>query len=274
MFHLDTLSHTRVLPDFLIIGAQKCGTTSLYKYLCNHPNVIAAQGFTGSSKEVRYFSRYYSKGTDWYRRHFPTYVYKYFKKIIHNIEIQTGESTPSYIHFPQVAKRVYETIPEAKFILLLRNPVNRALSHYNHVLRLEKETLTFEDALKEEENRLKGEKEKLLNDPDYVSLEYGYHSYLTRGIYVDEIVEWLKYFSREQILIIQSEKLFEQSSNTFKNILEFLGLPKWEPSEYIQHNAGKYVDMNPETRKWLVEYFRPHNERLFDLIGKRFDWDQ
>ena len=263
-------SPLRVMPDFLIIGGQKCGTTSLYNHLVEHPGVLPA-----SRKEVHYFSdRSFGKGRLWYRAHFPTALYRYYARRVRRREFVTGEATPYYIFHPLSPKRARETVPRARLIALLRNPVDRAYSQYNHELRRGAETLPFEGAIEREEGRLRGEREKMLRDEGYHSFSYLYHSYLARGVYVDQLMAWRKFFPEEQLLVLKSEDLFADPAAVVERSLDFLGVPAGEPKDYGRLNEGRYAEMDPLLRERLVEYFRPHNERLYEYLGTDLGWDR
>ena len=135
----------RVLPDFVVIGSTKSGTTSLHYYLIQHPNII-------SERNVHFFEYMQTNSIEWYRAHFPTKAYKNFKKIIRKEKLIVGEQTATYIFHPLIPKRVHATIPNAKLIVVLRNPVDRAFSNYQHQVREGIEKRTFEDAIKSELN--------------------------------------------------------------------------------------------------------------------------
>ena len=258
----------RLLPDFIIIGAQRCGTTSLYNYLMQHPSV-----FPSVPKEVHFFSNHFNKGITWYRSHFP-FVWRrdYFRRIRHR-EFITGEATPYYIFHPHAPRRISETVPQAKLIALLRNPVDRAYSHYYYEVKLGAESLSFEDAM-EREKRLPLETAKILEDEDYRSFDHQNYSYLSRGIYINQLDNWARYFDRTQILVLKSEDLYGSPSTTLEQVFGFIDLPNWELNDYRKYNPTHYPEMNAATRKRLVDYFRPHNQRLYEYLGVDFDWDK
>ncbi len=249
------------LPDFLIIGAQKCGTTYLYHLLCQHPYVAPA-----TTKEVHFFDTNFEEGVQWYRSHFSTPTEKDGRKML------TGESSPYYIYHPQAARRAAKVVPEVKLIALLRNPVDRAYSDYNHKFREAREHLSFEDAIEAEEERLRDEKEKLLAEETYHSPKYRKYSYLSRGIYVDQLLEWERHFDRDQLLVLKSEDFFENPQESFERVLGFLGLPHWETGAVGQRNEGEYDEMSLATRRRLEDYFEPHNLRLYEYLGVDLGW--
>lgn len=254
----------RTLPDFLIIGAQKSGTTFLYQLLVRHPHVKPA-----FAKEVHYFDLNFGKGDNWYRSHFPLQMRNSRKYI-------TGEASPYYLFHPHASRRASTVIPDAKLIVLLRNPVDRAYSHYQHqVKRLRderRENLTFEEAIEAEERILPAEVSKMLQDEDYESLSHRTRSYLRRGIYIDQLLIWSSFFQREQMLILKSEDLFSDTKNTLERTLDFLEIPHWAPEKYSIPNKREYAGMSPLLRQRLDEYYKPHNQRLNEYLGEDLGW--
>jgi hypothetical protein len=258
----------RLLPDFVIIGAQKAGTTSLYNYLIQHPCVARAR-----RKEVNFFDVHFSKGVSWYRGFFPLAPKRYFERYIRGREILTGEASTDYLFHPLAPRRMFEVIPKARLIVLLRNPVDRAYSHYFHEVAKGRENLPFDAAIDQEAERLRGEEQKIRTNPLYEGFRYRHYSYLARGIYIDQIKAVMDVFPAEQLLILKSEDFYAEPRQTFKQVLSFLRLPVFELQEYRAHNARKYPEMPHETRKRLIDYFRPHNERLYAYLGVDFGWD-
>lgn len=269
-----TTSWFRLLPDFIIIGTQRGGTTSLYSYLASHPSIGPA-----STKEVHFFDNKFPKGLTWYRAHFPSTLEKYYVERVHGRKFITGESSPYYLFHPHVPKRVAQAVPQAKLIVLLRNPIDRAYSQYNHEVDGGRETLpTFEEAIDREEERIAKEREKLLHDEYYVSEHHRHHSYLAKGMYVDQLLNWMTYFPREQFLILRSEDFYANPARGLQQTLDFLDIPQTtltsDEQEYKQYNNKTFTKMNPDTRKRLIHYFRPHNERLYDYLDTDFGWDK
>lgn len=253
----------RALPDFVIIGTQKGGTTSLHKYLRRHPNIVPAY-----KKEVKFFDCNYDKGLDWYRAHFP-----YDNKINHS-DLQTGEASPHYLFHPLTPERIAKILPHIKLIALLRDPVERAFSHYKGNVRAGRESLTFEEAIASEPERLDGIEKKIRDGLDTPLHNYLHYSYLTKGIYVDQLKNWFQYFDRDQILILSSETFYEDPDKIYRQILDFLDLPPFQLGDYQKYNEGLYKQMKPETREKLYDFFLPHNERLFDLLGVDYGWNR
>jgi hypothetical protein len=184
----------------------------------------------------------------------------------------SGDDSPYYIYHPLVPGRIRQDLPDVKMIALLRNPVDRAYSHYHHEVRRGREDLSFEDALKKEEERLEGEVERMEADPGYVSVHHQRHSYMSRGRYAEQLRKWFDVFPMDRFLILQSEAMFRQPQAVFDQVLAFLDLPPMQLPDYDVFNPGSYSQMGEDTRRSLAEHFSPHNEELFNLIGKQFDW--
>jgi hypothetical protein len=160
-------------------------------------------------------------------------------------------------------------------IALLRNPVDRAYSHYCHTVRQGRESLSFEEALDKEGERLNGIIKRMHEDSSYTNSGYNYYSYLHRGVYVDQLKRWFRFFSEHQILILSSEELYAYPSNCYARALQFLDLPEWKLEHYPVYNVSPgVVPMDAETRGHLIEYFKPHNARLYSCLGYKFDWDK
>lgn len=252
----------RPLPGFLILGAQKAGTSSLHEYLVDHPRV--APGFT---KELHYFDLHYSAGPRAYRACFP------------HARAGTicGEATPYYLVHPQVPRRVAADLPEAKFIVLLRNPIDRAISQHNHEHARGFESLELEEALDAEEGRLAGERERLERDPAYQSFPFMHHSYVTRGLYAEQLTRWFSVIDRSRFLIIQAEALFERPRAMLGEVHDFLGLPPHEPADLRPRHVRAYRSGEHEARERvrgrLRATFAPHNERLYELLGIDYGWE-
>jgi len=267
--HRKFTSSIRLTPNFIIFGVQRSGTTSLYNYLVRHPYIVSS-----ITKEVGFFDANYHRGINWYRSHFPTTFYKYFLKQIRHHDIITGEATPSYINHPKAHERIFLTIPKIKLIILLRNPVDRAYSHYLQSVKLGREKLSFEKAIDMETERLQGEEEKMLKSEDYYSLVYHNFAYLSAGIYINRIKNWKKIFSNDQLLVLKSEDLFSDPPSIVNQVFNFLNLPEFKLKKYGRYNYNpNQPSIDDSIRKRLVEFFKPHNEKLYDFLGKNYSWD-
>ena len=259
-------SSGRVMPDFIVIGGQKCGSTSLHRYIKEHPNIVPSY-----KKSSGFFDANYFRGFGWYRSHFP------LKSKMDELQSQgerfiTGEVAQSYMHHPAAPQRIFDAIPNTKFIALLRDPVQRAYSHYQHMVRTGRETLSFKEAIAQEDERLDRAEELVMNGDDEALKSFRNYSYKSRGRYAEQLTRWFALFPREQFLILKSEDLFLNPEKVTHRIYEFLELPYWQLAQYKNVNPGNYPSAEIETLNYLAEYFRPHNERLSMLLGDDFGW--
>jgi len=260
LFYRMRRSGNRPLPHFLIIGAQKGGTSSLYRYLSQHPQILP-----GIRKEIHFFDLHYHKGVKWYQAHFP---------LLQDCCI-TGEASPFYLCHPHAPKRIFQRIPNVKLIVLLRNPVERAISHYFHTVRHKREKLSIEEAFRNEERRILPELAKMKKDESYSSDVYQRHSYKSRGIYVDQLKAYAEYFDREQMIILSSEDFFHNSAETLKKVFSFLNVaPEFSPDDISPKNVGMYdSEVVPESiYQYLTDYFAAYNEELYEFLGSDFEW--
>lgn len=246
-----------LLPDYLIIGAQKGGTSSLQKYLVKHPKILSP-----SVKEVHYFDNNFDKGLRWYKSFFP-----FIKKRGQIF----GEASPYYIYHPLVPERVKKFLPNIKIIVLLRNPVERAFSHYKMEVKNGNEKRSFEKALEWEENNINSYKELVENGQK--SFEHQHFSYLDRGRYFLQLKRWFNYFDKENFLIINSEDFFDNPQIEISNIFTFLGLEDYNIRKFPKINSAKNrLDIDNETKNKLNLLFKDLNQDLFDFLKKDFTW--
>ena len=259
-----------VLPDFYIIGTEKGGTSSLYGYLVQHPDIYSAV-----TKEINFFGRYYLRGINWYKVNFPSKFQKFFREKILRKKFLTGEASVRYLDHPHAAYRIKETTPNAKFIILLRNPVNRAYSQHSMIVRGGHENLSFEEAVEKESIRTKVEFEKMKKDPSYYSNSFFRYSYLSRGIYVNSLKLWMSIFPKENFLILNSEEFFKNPSKIFNRTLDFLNVKNIDLDEYKVFRAqNKNPPMNQTLREKLEQFFIPHNQKLYDFLKIDFGWER
>jgi len=244
------------LPNFIIIGAQRSGTTTLFDYLSRHPDANPSK-----SKEIHFFDLNYRYGKNWYRYNFPNPG--------DNNRLFTFESSPYYIFHPAVPERIKIMLPTCKFIVMLRNPVNRAYSHYWHERKHGRENLSFIDAIVAENDRLKGEEELLLENDKYVSEKHRRFSYFSRGCYAKQIERWYSYFSRDDFLFIESEEFFNNSFSVMHQINEFLGIDDYMDFSFTHRNKGNYVIPVDESLKAELSEL---NRNLEELTGIKFSW--
>ena len=251
----------RKLPDFIIIGVQKGGTSSLFSYLEQHPQLRLSR-----EKEVHYFDLNYWKPYFVYKSYFPIKSNKYL----------TGEASPYYIFHPKVPQRIKQHLPNTKLILMLRDPVERALSHYNMEFRKGKEDIeTFNQAINIEQERLEGERNKIISGGNsYNSFSHQTYSYLSRGKYYEQLAWWFEYFPRDQFCIIKSEDFFINPKETLKQIYDFLGIDTKYPDNLSPQNVGHYPkELDEQILEYCRNYFQEDSIRLKELIGEDFHWE-
>lgn len=255
----------RVLPDFLIIGAEKCGTTSLYDALAAHPDVHKAR-----RKEPHFFDYHYARGETWYRAWFP---FVWVRALRHRFV--TGEASPDYIFHPHAARRAHRLLPRAKLIAILRDPALRAFSHYQQQVRKGRETLSFEEAIAREPERVDEGFARMQCDETLAVESVTRFSYLARGRYAEQLERWLAHYPRESLLVLRSEDLLAEPAGTVRRALEFLGLNARALAEggAVRRNVGGYeAALAPGLRRRLDAYFEPHDARLRDLVGLEPGW--
>ncbi|WP_373479523.1 sulfotransferase domain-containing protein [Geminocystis sp.] len=253
-------------PNFLIIGTQKGGTTSLARYLEEHPQIIP----NNSWKEVRYYdvSENYNKGWGWYLGNF---AFKWQTK-----DLLTFDATPNYLYFSNIPELIKKDFPQIKMIVLLRNPVDRAYSGWqmyhsfgNNSYQMLKDITdyrSFSEAIKEELN------------PALNTAKYPYN-YINRGKYVQQLENYYRYFDKDNLLILDFEMLKNNLDLLLNQVCDFLEIEKFSSSQLNKlkeekHNVGKYqkTDEDKETIEFLIEYFKPFNEKLYELLNYSYNW--
>lgn len=254
-------SKENALPSFLIIGAMKCGTSSLYHYLTQHPRVIEA-----SKKEVHYFDFNNELGIPWYRSHFPK------ESSLKPINAITGEASPEYMYHPRAASQCHLLLPNAKIIVMVRDPVERSFSQYSHYKRFGEEHLTFEEAIESEQERLEGAFENYLLNKYYWNWNYFKYGYLAKSRYFEQLVPWYKLYGKSSIMVINSSDFYANTRETTNKVFNFLDLEDHTLDSYPNMFESKKSSMSNETRNKLTNYFKEHNKNLYQLIGQNFDW--
>lgn len=236
-------SIARGTPDFLIIGGIRCGTTSMSRYLDQHPHVVAPEN------EIHYFDWRYDRGEGWYRSWFPM-----------RNGVTLGEASPTYLMSPVVPERVASRLPEAKLIVLLRDPVERAISHFS--LRKGKGAEPASDlgtALDDEERRTTT---SARNHDGARRLD----AYLEQGSYIIGLRRWFAHFPRDRFLLIDSSSMYRDPPSVYGQTLDFLGLPSYRPLFEV-HNASDRIEVDPVVVERLRSYYRPLNEELYRETG-------
>ena len=259
-------SPLRVLPECFIIGVVRSGTTSLYHYLGQHPCIGPS-----AYDEIGYFDENYHLGINWYKSLFPT-KFTRDKIIKKHGKFLTYDVTPFYIYNPLVTRRIFESFPQAKIISNLRNPIDRAYSNYIIMLQDGDTTKTFEEIVKMEMDEIDKSKSKL-NDESYI-VDTFYENLLARGFYANQLEVWFEKFQKNQLLMISTEDLAQKTDQELTKLFEFLDLPYFKIRDFTKLNKREYPLMKDETRKLLIEFYKPHNEKLYSLINQHFDWDK
>jgi hypothetical protein len=232
------------LPDFLIIGAARCGTSSMHRNLIIHPRIQGPKIIKGNQKEVHFFDKKYGRGIEYYT---SCFAHKRPGCLM-------MESTPNYLFDPKVPILARKHLDGCKFIVMLRNPVDRAWSHFYHWQGKERWLLS------------------ILKDRNHVVVR--------KGLYAEQLKRWFRYFDRKQFLVIKSEDFYDDTRAVLKAVFVWLGVephviarpayydPKRENLKKKRHYEGPPVD----TLKWLYKFYAPHNQDLYDLMGWDFGW--
>ena len=258
-------SRWRLQPSFMIIGAQRAGTTTLYRVLSEHPAVARPT----VSKGIGYFDVNYDKGPRWYRGHFPLAGPARRK---HGPDATTFESSGYYLFHPLAASRIARDLPDVRVVVMVREPVERAYSAHRHELARGFETEDFETAIDLEEKRTAGEAERMVADPSYVSFDHRHHSYLARSRYSEQIDRFIDALGRDRVYVVDADVFFADPAGEFERLRSWLGLPPWRPDKVEQWNAQPRTPMSPELRTRLERYFEPYDARLAEQMGRAPSW--
>ena len=257
-------SARRPLPDFVIVGAKRGGTTTMFRSLQAHPQVLGLYPASQGKKSPHYFDLEHHRGPRWYRSFFPTEAARTAgggpRRLV-------GEASPYYLFHPHAPSRIADELPDAKLVVMLRNPVDRAFSHHWDRVKNGVETESFEEAIRLEPERLAGERQAMLVDPTYQSHAYEHFSYLARGNYAAQLEHLFAVVDRERVLVLQSEPFYADPQAGYEQVLAFLGLPHHAPAEFGKlHGHADRPSVAPETRARLDEHFAPSDAALARLL--------
>lgn len=257
----------RTLPDFLILGTVKGGTSSLFRYLIQDPHIRKP-----FQKELRFFLRHYTGDEFDYRKYFPLKIEKKLKKQVLKKPFITGEATPDYFFFPHVARRVKKHLPDStKFIVILRDPTDKAFSYYYHLYYRNKTSLTLEETIEKELKEYKKLEKMILNNPNKWSRKFLFYSTLERGKYIKHFKRWFNLFCKEQFLILKTKDLYNNPKETYQKTLDFLDIP--QPGKYPKfklYNTSSYP-VDKDIYNKLKHFYKPYNEELYNYLNIRFD---
>lgn len=258
---------SRVLPDVVLAGVQRSGTTAVFEALYRLPMVERPRRGKGS----HYFSYNYYRGWEWFQSQFPT------RRWAERVEQRSGhplfcfDACPYYLFHPFAIERMAQALPDVKVMVTLRDPVRRAESHYHHSVSHGHETLDFADAIAAESDRLAGEDELMQNDWSYWSHSHEHHSYVSKGMYAEQLERLFRHYPREQVLVLQSEAFYRDPNAMLGRVTDWLGLPPVTLSSGDDRNGHAYKKMDADMRARLVDLYRGPNEELFELLGERYD---
>ncbi|GAA3578315.1 sulfotransferase [Nonomuraea rosea] len=263
-------SGVRVLPSFLITGAQRCGTTSLYRALAQHPLLLKPVLHKG----VHYFDVGYARGEPWYQAHFPLWVSAALLAHRYGARAQAFESSPYYLFHPLAGERIAADLPGVKLIVLVRDPVERACSAHAHELARGFETEShFEYAVELEARRLAGAEELLRESPFALHHSHRHHAYLARGRYAEQLDRLEPLIGRERILVLDSHRFFKEPEGVYDRVLEFLGVPHLGYPAFERHNGRPLPRRVPKVLgQALRDHFEPYDARLSRWLGGEPSW--
>jgi hypothetical protein len=250
-----------------MIGGQRCGTTSLFRALMAHPQVVRPTFHKG----INYFDLNYYRGSSWYRGHFPV------SEMARRRANAAGgpvafEASGYYLYHPFAIERIAHDLPDVKLVVMLRDPVERAFSAYKHEQARGYEWETFETALELEDERLVGEIDRMSRDQAYESFGHRHHSYRHRGQYAEQLSRVLEHFPRSQLHVMDSEAFFASPEREYSELMSFLGLAPFAPARFDRYNARPGEPMLAGTRTMLEKHYARHDEELAELLGRPLHW--
>jgi Sulfotransferase domain len=259
----------RMLPDFLMCGGNRCGTTALHRALIEHPLVAPPVLHKG----INYFDVNYPKGPDWYQGHFPV------RAIAQRRTGQTErpplamEASGYYLDHPEAVHRIGRDLPGVKAIVMLRDPVERAHSAHRMNIVRGYDDVTFDEAIELEPQRNAGERERMAADPAYASFPDRHFSFVRRGQYVDRLEVFFEVLGRENVHVLFSEQFSEHPEPEYDRVLEFLDLPAHRPrAGFGRWNPSPPAEMSTHARRLLEEHYAPYDDRLEALLGEPLPW--
>jgi hypothetical protein len=265
-------SRGRTVPDFLVVGTKRGGTTSLFNYLMMHPGMLGLFPRPRLQKSTDYFFKNFAQGERWYRSNFHTQAFR--DRMAHQLGYapRSGEASPYYVWDPRIARRAYDVNPDLKAIMLVRDPVERAFSHWQERAQNGVEPLSFEQALEAEEARTSGELDRMLDDPLYYSQAHDWYTYRSRGLYLPQLENWTSVFPAEQLLVVCSEEMYADVQGTFDRVSTFVGLPTVKLPTTRTFNASARLPMPEGARQELTDFYAPHVRLLSEHLGRPLPW--
>jgi hypothetical protein len=268
----------RPYPDFLVIGAKRGGSTSFYYDLLRHSQIYPLfprpehLPKAAATKGVHYFDVNFARGSHWYRAHMPSTAVRQFAQRRTGGPVVVGEASPYYLFHPLAAERAARVVPDTKIIVVLRDPVQRAYSHWKERWRNKLESLSFADALAAEDERVGDAEARLLADPHFYSYAHEQLSYARQSEYGPALARWYDHFPRERILVLCSEEYFAEPDAVLGSAHGFLGLPREQVASGSVLNAARGSDLDAAGVAELAGRFAASNRRLTELTGRLFPW--
>lgn len=263
----------RTDPDYLLIGTKRGGTTSMARWLLDHPDVRGLYPAVERRKGAYYFDVNYERGCEWYRSHFPIRLIHETRGRMRGRRQMIGDATPYYLHHPHAPARARRQVPDAKIIVLLRHPVDRAFGHWAERTRNGVEQLSFTDALAAETERLAGEEQRMIDDPSYVSFAHQHWSYVDQGRYVRGLRRWAEAYPADQLLVLRSEDLYTDPASVYGQTLEFLGLDGHRPAAFAAWNMKPKDPIDDVDRAFIESALRNDVTELESFLGRSMQWE-
>jgi hypothetical protein len=269
----------RPLPDFLLIGAKRAGSTSLFYALAENPHVLplfpSARHLPkrNDTKGVHYFDSNADRSLAWYRGHLPTTYARQRAERRLGGPVVSGEGSPYYLFHPLAPERAAAAVPEARLVVTLRDPIARTYSHWKEQTRNGVETLSFREALEAEAGRTAGEERRIVADPTYRSFAHENQSYAAQSDYAPMLRRWLEHFPREQLLVVVSEDFYATPQTVLDEVSDFLGIPRAVTTTATDvWNAAPGATLDPELVDQLAERFAPTCDYVQSLLGRPVPW--
>jgi hypothetical protein len=260
-------------PELIVVGAKRGGTTSLWKYLDAHPGILPTFPRAEQIKGTYFFDEEWSRGERWYRSHFPTDRTRAKAARHLGYDPIAFEASPYYLFHPHAPARARQVAPDAVIVALLRDPVERAFSHFkersNHT-----ESLTFAEALAAEEERTAGEEARMLADPSVVSMAHRHQTYVAQSRYAPMLERWFAAFPRDQVLVTAAEDFYADPQSFCDLITERVGLPSRDLGDPEPFNSEPSADMDPAVRAQLRAALDEDIHAVESLLGRPMPWGE
>lgn len=251
--------------DFFLVGVMKSGTTSLYNYMIENPYI-----YPPLYKEIHYFDDRPHRSMRWYRTNFISQKKKDIIKRAVGKNIVTGEATPTYIFRKSIAEKIRQSFPDTKIMILLRNPTTRAYSEFNFIKRFYKIEDDFYTYASKEMEWIG---QQSYNHVEEIYQKYSKEPTILRGVYHWFVKDYIDIFGRDKVMVINADNFFKNTDAVYREVLKFLDVEYVELPKYEKYDQGnRYEKMSDNARKLVSEFYEPHNQALFDLIGEEYIW--